>query len=300
MQVAIASGKGGTGKTAVAVNLAVVAAEFGRVQILDCDVEEPNCHLFLKPEICAAEQVSVQVPNVEETRCGHCGVCGQVCAYHAILPGPGKVLVFPELCHGCGACARLCPLRCIVETARPVGRVEWGKASLGNRQVEFVHGLLNPGEAFASPVVRRVRAERDPDALTVIDAPPGTSCAMVQSIRGTDLCILVTEPTPFGLHDLELARDTAAKLDIPVAVVINRCDIGDDRVEVFCKREHLPVLGRIPLDRRLAEVYAEGGVPAFESSRYASLFLNLYRRVMRTAAAEAASRSSSKRSARNG
>lgn len=300
MQIAIASGKGGTGKTTVAVNLAAAAAEFEHVQLLDCDVEEPNCHLFAKPNIKDVEQVTIPVPRVDEARCVHCGTCGQVCAFHAILSTPRKVLVFPELCHGCGACSYLCPQECISEEDRPIGRVETGTAFSASRQIAFAHGILNPGEALASPLVSRVRAERVPDALTIIDAPPGTSCTMVESIRGTDLCLLVTEPTPFGLHDLALARDTAEKLHVPVAAVINRCDIGDDQVETFCKSNGVPVLMRLPLDRGLAEIYAEGRIPAFESPRYMALFQDLYRRVLEAAAGENANTTAPKEKVQNG
>jgi MinD superfamily P-loop ATPase len=281
MQISIASGKGGTGKTTVAVNLAVAAAiRLGRdsdsipVQILDCDVEEPNCHIFLQPEISEREDVTVLVPEVDESRCTHCSICGEVCAFHAILSAK-RVLVFPELCHGCGACSYACPEKCISEVPRVIGKVKQGfsfPAGRGNAGFSFTHGILNPGEALAAPLVKKVRQQVIPGALAIIDSPPGTSCTMVASIKGSDLCILVTEPTPFGLHDLELAYETALKLGVPSAVVINRSDIGDDSVAAFCRSKGIPILAQIPLDRNLARLSAEGNVAASSSREYLSVF----------------------------
>ena len=281
MQIAVASGKGGTGKTTVAVNLAAAASTAGnRVQLLDCDVEEPNCHIFLSPDFQRQETVYIPVPTVREADCSRCGTCGQVCAFHAILPGPKRVLVFPELCHGCGACSYLCPEKCIEEVPRPIGVIEEGTASLEGHEIGFAHGVLNTGEALASPLVKQVRQKTLADFLVIIDSPPGTSCTMVQSVRGSDLCVLVTEPTPFGLHDLDLAHQTAVKLGVPVVAVINRSDIGDDRVERFCEGRGIPVIMRIPLDKRLARMYAEGRVLVTSSEQYAQMFRTLYTRVL--------------------
>jgi len=281
MRIAVASGKGGTGKTTVAVNLAVAASMAGnRVQLLDCDVEEPNCHIFLSPDFQRQETVRIPVPAVREKDCSRCGICGQVCAFHAIFPGPKRVLVFPELCHGCGACSYLCPEKCIEEVPRPIGVIEEGTASLDGREIMFAHGALNTGEALASPLVKEVRKKALAHSLVIVDSPPGTSCTMVQSVKGSDLCILVTEPTPFGLHDLLLAYETAVKLGVPVVAVINRSDIGDDRGEHFCESHGIPVIMRIPLDKRLAKMYAEGRILVTSSEEYAQMFRVLHAKVL--------------------
>lgn len=281
MQISIASGKGGTGKTTLAVNLAVAAAlgkspYYSGVQVLDCDVEEPNCHLFLHPSISLHRSVTLPVPEVNESRCTRCGVCGEACAFHAILAAR-KVLVFPELCHGCGACSYLCPEQCIKEVPRPIGVLEEGSASVAGADtaMSFCHALLNPGEALATPLVERVRERVRPESLAIIDSPPGTSCTMVASVKKSDLCILVTEPTPFGLHDLELAHEALTRLRVPSAVVVNRSDIGDDRVAVFCRSEDLPILAEIPLDRELAHLSADGGIAALSSRHYRDLFTDI-------------------------
>lgn len=281
MLVAVASGKGGTGKTTVAVNLAVSAALEGhQVQLLDCDVEEPNCHIFLSPQICRSEPCQVLVPKVHEDGCSKCGLCAKVCSYHAIFAGPQKTLVFPELCHSCGACSYLCPKKCIEEVPRSVGVLEEGKAVIRGKELEFVHGVLNPGEVAASTVVKRVRKKASSDRFVIIDSPPGTSCTMVQSVRGADLCILVTEPTPFGLHDLKLAYETVSQMGVPVAVVVNRCDIGDDRVDRFCESHQIPLVMRIPMDKGLAKLYAEGRILVTSSKFYEDMFGALNSRIL--------------------
>ena len=227
MNVAIASGKGGTGKTTVATNLAVTAAASGReVQVLDCDVEAPNAHLFLKPEIERSEAVSVPVPEVDEEKCTACGECGRICQYSAIVSLKTKPLVFPELCHGCGGCALVCPEGAITEGLREVGVVEEGSAG----GVRFAGGKLRIGEAMAPPLIRAVKERALDDALVIVDAPPGTSCPVIEAVRGADFVLLVTEPTPFGLNDLAIAVDTVRKLGLPFAVVVNRAGLGHDSV----------------------------------------------------------------------
>ena len=254
MIVAIASGKGGTGKTTVAVNLARCAE--GSVSLLDCDVEEPNCHIFVKPEIHRREPVTVPVPVVDESKCTACGECGRICQYHAIVSLKTEPLVFPEMCHGCGGCMRVCPTKAITEVPREVGVVEIGRSG----GVTFVRGVLHVGEAMAPPVIRAVKRHIAREGLTIIDAPPGTSCPVITSVRGSDFVVLVTEPTPFGLHDLQLAVETVRQLDLPFGVVINRSDVGDERVALYCKEEGIPVLAEIPDDRRIAEAYSRGQI----------------------------------------
>jgi MinD superfamily P-loop ATPase len=256
LNIAVASGKGGTGKTTVAVGLAIITS---RCQLLDCDVEEPNAHLFLHPKIQQSEAVTIPVPEVDRERCNLCGRCAEACQFHAIAVMGKQVLVFPELCHGCGACALACSQEAIREVPRQVGVVESGKAG----KIGFVHGCLNVGEPMATPVIRAVKAHVDSKRLTIIDAAPGTACPVVEAAKGSDFCLLVTEPTPFGLSDLRLAVEVMEKLGVPCGVVINRSGEGDEATEAFCATKQLPLLGRIPFDRRVAEAYAHGIHPVY-------------------------------------
>jgi len=250
--VAIASGKGGTGKTTVAVNLALSLG--GDVQLLDCDVEAPNVHLFLQTEPAVRKVVGIPVPEIDAVRCNQCGECSRLCQYNAIATLGTGVMVFPELCHGCGGCALVCPEGAISEVMRPIGVVEEGRA--GN--VHLVQGRLYVGEALVPPLIREVRARSWEAGMVLIDAPPGTSCSMIAAVRGSDFVVLVTEPTPFGLNDLELAVETVRVLGIPFGVVINRAGSGDDRVHEYCATEGIDVLVEITDDRRIAEAYSRG------------------------------------------
>ncbi len=255
MKIAIASGKGGTGKTTVATCLAHVAANVGRsVAYLDCDVEEPNGHIFLTPRLGPAEPVGVQVPNVDESTCTLCGECGDVCQFSAIVSTPKKVLVFPELCHGCGGCAMVCPVGAISEAMHRSGTIDVGLAG----EIGFVRGTLDVGQMMSGPLIRAVKSAAPGADLVLIDAPAGTGCSVVESVRDCDYLVLVTEPTPFGLNDLKLAVDMARAVHRPFGVVINRFDIGDDRVEHYCRQEQICLLGRIPDDRHIAEAYSRG------------------------------------------
>lgn len=257
MIISVASGKGGTGKTTVAVNLALVLEN---VQFLDCDVEEPNAGLFLNPDIRDQSTASIPVPVVDKARCRFCGKCQEVCAYNAIAvlsPGGekgGEVLVFPQLCHGCGACHYLCPQKAISEANREIGKIEVGNAG----DIQFVQGRLNVGEAMSPPLIRQVKAHVNPTRTVIIDAPPGTSCPVMAAVQGTDLCLLVTEPTPFGKHDLVLAVEALRKLRIPFGVVMNRSDIGNEEVDRYCREQDIPVLMRIPFKKDIAAAYAQG------------------------------------------
>jgi len=275
MIISIASGKGGTGKTLVATSLALSLADSGRVQLLDCDVEEPNDHVFLKPELTGRESVYIQVPMVDDGKCTHCGQCAEVCAYNAIAAMKHKVLVFAELCHGCGACSYLCPEGAISEEGREVGVVETGRSG----GIQLVQGRLNVGEAMAPPVIRKVKQRIDPEATVIIDVSPGTSCPVVESVKGSDFCLLVTEPTPFGLNDLVLAVEVAIKLDIPCGVIINRAGVGDSKVEEYCLKEGIPILLTIPLDTQIAYNYSRG-IPLVEGiPEWRERFVDLFYRV---------------------
>ncbi|GAH48654.1 unnamed protein product, partial [marine sediment metagenome] len=245
-----------------------------------------NAHIFLKPEITHTEWVNIPVPKVNEDRCTYCGKCAEVCVYNAIAVIKKKVLLFSELCHGCGGCKLLCPEDAIEEIDRPIGILEKGKAN----SILFTHGKLNLGEALAVPLVRAVKRaspEINPNnnqaisnnQVTVIDVPPGTSCPVIESVKKSDFCLLVTEPTPFGLNDLILAVETLKKLRIPFGVVINRADVGDKKTDEYCQREKIPILMRIPMDRDIAIAYSQG-IPMIEAKpEYKKEFLNLYKKI---------------------
>jgi len=251
MKISVASGKGGTGKTTVSVSLAL---SLKNVQYLDCDVEEPNAAIFLKPEINNTLMVEIPVPEINEEKCDYCRKCAQLCAFNALVVLAEKALFFPEMCHGCGGCAYICPQKAITEKKRAIGVVERGPAG----DIDFIQGILNVGEPMAPPIIKKERSLIDTSKTVILDAPPGTSCPVIETIRDTDFCILVTEPTPFGLNDLKLAVETVREINVPFGVVINQHGIGDDEVDKYCNREKVPILMRIPWDRRIAVGYSKG------------------------------------------
>jgi MinD superfamily P-loop ATPase len=271
MIISIASGKGGTGKTTIAVNLALSLPK-GTAQLIDCDVEEPNSHLFLNPTLNLVTSVGIPVPRIDELKCAFCGKCAQVCEYHAIAVILKNVLVFDELCHGCGACSYLCPEKAIFEVERELGIVQEGNAN----GISFANGVLNVGEPMASPLIRKVKETIQKDKTVILDAPPGTACPVIETVKGSDLCILVTEPTPFGLNDLELAVGMLEKLGIPMGVVINKADIGDRKVWDYCQSKQIPVLMEIPMDREIAESYSKGIPIILQKPSYIQKFQNLF------------------------
>jgi len=279
MRIVVASGKGGTGKTTIATSLAMVAAEHSLVHFLDCDVEAPNAGLFLNPQISDRKDVGILIPRVNENRCTYCGDCAQACQFHAIVTVGKKVLVFPELCHGCGSCTLVCPEKAISEELDVLGELQAGRAL---NQIGFTQGILNVGEPMAVPIIRELKKWElfSSSPFEIRDAPPGASCPVVETLRGADFALLVTEPTPFGLHDLKQVVEVLCELGIPSGVIINRDGIGNADVEHYCEEVGLPILMRIPMKREIA-VGIASGVPLVEiSSDFHNSFHHLYKKLL--------------------
>jgi MinD superfamily P-loop ATPase len=274
MIVSIASGKGGTGKTTVAVNLAISLKD---VQLLDCDVEEPNVHLLLKPKINETKPVYVSTPRVNKEFCDHCGKCAEFCVYNALFVSPEKVLIFPELCHSCGGCAIVCPKHAIIEEKRQIGTIKMGAAG----SVELVYGELLVSEPIPGPVIKAVKAQIINNKTVIIDSPPGTSCPVIESVYKSDYCVLVAEPTPFGLHDLKIMVEVLDKIKIPFGVVINRAGIGDKKAFEYCEDKEIPILLEIPFQRRIAELYSQGVPFSLEMPDWKEKFQLLWNEIER-------------------
>ncbi len=258
MILTVASGKGGTGKTTFSVNLAYALAERGeRVRLLDCDVEEPNDHLFVKPVFTEERSVTAKKPVWHSEKCDACGKCSEGCNYNAIAVVKGKVIIFNELCHSCGLCSYVCPKGALSEEDAAIGMTQ---AAPDHKPFFFAHGLLNIGEALAPNVVRQVKEYMDPGAINIIDASPGTACPVVEAVRGADAALLVTEPTPFGLNDLKLAVGLTLKLGVPTGIIVNRSDGEDAIISEYASEVGVPIAGRIPFRREYAEVYSGGDI----------------------------------------
>jgi len=272
MIISVASGKGGTGKTTIATNLA--ASLENNIKFLDCDVEEPNAHLFLRPDIDYSEIVTVPVPQIDLENCDFCGECANFCQFNAISVIGKSVLTFPELCHGCGGCVLICPKKAISEKSREIGVLEHGFSG----GIEFVHGRLRISEAMAVPLIEKVKKHIDSEKTVIIDVPPGTSCPVIATIKDSDFVILVTEPTPFGLYDLRLAVGVARILKLPIGVVVNRADLGDKKVFEYCEKEGIPILMTIPFERNVAESYAKGQL-LIKESIWQDRFLSLWEKI---------------------
>lgn len=275
MILSVASGKGGTGKTTIAVNLALSLEKTHDVQFLDCDVEEPNAHFFLKPRLLENRVVSIPIPEIIEEKCTYCGKCAEVCAYHAIAVLKDTVLVFPELCHGCGGCSLLCPEEAIKEKGQRIGIMEFGSSN----SIHFIHGKLDIGQAMSPPLIREIKKNINPARVVLIDAPPGTSCPVIEAVKASDFSLLVTEPTPFGLNDLKLSVETLKEMHIPFGVVINRAGVGDSGVEDYCQKQGIPLLMTLPMDRDIAVAYSEGKSIIETKPAYREKFLELFEKI---------------------
>ena len=270
MIISIASGKGGTGKTTVATNLAFSLGK--NVQLMDCDVEEPNSHLFLNPEIKEKQAVIAPIPLIDEDKCTYCKKCMEICRFGAIAVVGKKVITFPELCHSCGGCMAVCPEDAVSESDRELGDIETGSI----KENLFVQGRLNVGQVMSVPIIKKIRTLARDGMVNIIDAPPGTSCPVIAAMKGADFILLVTEPTPFGLHDLTLAVETVKILKIPHGIVINRAGMGNDGVKEYAKKEGIPILMEIPFDKKIARIYSRGELVVEKMPEYKDKFLDLF------------------------
>ncbi len=275
MQIAVASGKGGTGKTTIATSLALSLAKLAKVRYFDCDVEAPNGHIFLKPVFDQISPAVILIPQIQPEKCTACGHCVEVCQFHALAKVGKTILVFPQLCHGCGSCTWNCPENAIIEVPNPIGTLERGMA---RENIAFLRGQLTISEPMATPIIRQLKKMEQPseDFVDIFDAPPGASCSVVETLQGVDFALLVTEPTPFGLHDLKQMIGIVRDMNIPAGLVINRDGIGDDSLEELIKQEQLPILLRVPFNRLLAENLAAGQSLVDVMPEYQEVLVKLY------------------------
>jgi MinD superfamily P-loop ATPase len=274
MIISVASGKGGTGKTTVSTNLALSIGQ--GIQLFDCDVEEPNAHLFLHPAILKKEPVIAPVPKIDLEKCTFCKKCMDICRFGALAVLKKDVLVFENLCHSCGGCFEICPENAVLEKERSLGDIEQGTVN----GISFIHGWLAIGQVMVPPIIKKIRSYTDPNLITLIDAPPGTSCPVIAAMNKADFILLVTEPTPFGLHDLKLAVETVKILGIPCGLVINRVGIGNDAVNQYAKKENIPVLMEIPFDKKIAQIYSRGEMIVDKMPEYKDKFLDLFKKIL--------------------
>lgn len=273
LTIAVLSGKGGTGKTFVSVNLAAAAP---LARYYDCDVEEPNGHLFFKPENICEEIVSVPIPIADETKCDGCKTCVNFCRFHALAYAGGRLMVFEDVCHSCGGCVLVCPRQAITEVNQPIGRISKGQSE----SVAVCSGMMDTGVESGVPIIRKLLENQEMcDGLSVIDCPPGSACTVTESIRNADICILVAEPSIFGAHNLDMVYRLCRMSGKPVGVVLNKCTQGDNPSETYALANHIPVLASIPFDKELAYLNAEGRIAVREKESYRILFRNLLQRI---------------------
>ncbi len=277
MKIAIASGKGGTGKSFVATNLAYALSESHQVSLVDCDVEEPNAALFLNPEIRDKREITIKVPVIDNSKCTGCRLCSSHCEFHALITVKDKTYVFEELCHGCGFCMRICPQGAIGEKDKVIGEFKYGFVG----RMDFYMGEMKVGTELATPVIRYVKDKIKDRGIVIFDSPPGTSCPVVETIEGCDFVVLVSEPSPFGLNDLKLAVETVKSMGLKFGVVENRAMEGVNIIKDYLKEENIPLLSEIPLDREIAEVYSHGKLVVREIPAYRDRFLMIYDEIVK-------------------
>ncbi|MDD4527593.1 MAG: ATP-binding protein [Candidatus Margulisbacteria bacterium] len=273
MKIAIASGKGGTGKTLISTNLFNVTPNS---TYIDCDVEEPNGHLFLKGTHVKEQSFHIMIPEVNQNICNNCGKCAEVCQFNAIISAKQKVLVFPELCHGCGSCTFFCPTKAITETPKIIGKIQ--ETLINNKPM--ITGTLNIGEPMAPPIIKQLKALPISTEHIIIDSPPGTSCPVIAAITGADMVLLVTEPTPFGLHDLDLAVQVVQKLNIPMGIIVNKSGLGGNIIENYSKKKNIEILLEIPHSKTIAKLYSEGKLIT-TLPKYKKIFENLSEKIQK-------------------
>lgn len=285
MKIAVASGKGGTGKTTVATSLAISLSNDRDIQFLDCDVEAPNAHLFLKPVLDQQKPAVIRIPKIDQNRCTLCGKCVEVCEFNALVKVGKTIMVFPQLCHGCGSCTWNCPEHAISEVPNPIGVIEWGQR---DSNMEFAHGVLTLSEPMSTPIIRQLKKLEGIDRLDImiLDAPPGASCSVVETLRGVDFALLVTEPTPFGLHDLKQMLGIVEEMKIPCGVVINRDGIGNNEVFDYLSEHQIPVLMRIPFEKEIAQGTAAGKPLVDIYPEFFEKFNDLYQQICSIAGQE--------------
>lgn len=271
MKIAITAGKGGTGKTTVATNLALALSKTRKVQLLDCDVEEPDSHIFLDLDLPSREPVNIRRPKVDQEACNGCGICSELCQFNALAVVAEETMVYPELCHGCGLCTLACPQDAITEISHEIGQIEWGTGD----NLKFLQGELTVGDPIAPPIIEALKEKIDPSVISILDSPPGTGCPAVETLQGADFALLVTEPTPFGLHDLEMAVEVCRKMGIQHGLVINRYGIGNTDIKGYCEENDIPLLMTIPDSREIAELYAEGIPFVVEKTGWIDRFTDL-------------------------
>jgi len=273
MKIAVLSGKGGTGKTTVSTNMAISLKD---AVILDCDVEEPNSHIFMKPDITDTVSVKAEYPVVDANKCNLCGKCGDFCNFNAIIPTKKNVLVFKEICHACGGCQLVCPTNAIEYKKREIGKIYTGKTIYGNI---LSSGELIVGEMSGIGIIKGLFEGASKEELVIVDAPPGTACSTVAAVESVDYAIIVTEPTPFGVSDMKMVVEMLREMKIPFGLVINKAGLGDDEIYEYVKEEEIEILMEIPFDEEIAKLYSVGTAFVTEKTEYKEKFQKMYENI---------------------